>query len=619
MNRYLPFLLLLLPFIIAAQPGYWQQHVDYKMDIRMDVKTHRFTGTQKLTYTNNSPDTLRKAFYHLFWNAFQKGSMMHLHSLAVPDPDPRVKGKFDNLKKDEEGFTEVHKLTMDGIPAPFHVEGTILEVTLPKPIPPGGTAVFDMEFLTQVPIQIRRSGRDNAEGIDYSMSQWYPKIAEYDRQGWHPDPYIAREFYGPWGDFDVKITIDKHYIVAAGGYLQNPEEVGHGYEEKGATLRLPKGDTYTYHFKAPNVHDFVWAADRDYVHKKLVRKDGMVLHFFYQPGRATAAWEKLPAIMDVAYDYMNKHFGQYQYKSYSFIQGGDGGMEYPLATLITGNRDLHSLVGVAVHEGMHSWYQMMLATNESLYPWMDEGFTTYASTKTMNFLAQQGLLGRVKPQDDPFASHYARYIQVHKAGLEEPLITHADHYTTNTAYWTGAYTKGEITLRQLEYVIGEENLAQGLLKYFDKWHFKHPTADDFFKVMEDQSGLVLDWYQEYWINLTHGIDYAIDKVEKINRKKTKVTLKKIDRMPMPLDVTVTYRNGDKELYYIPLRIMRGEKTGDVLTKMETHILPDWPWVQSEYSFVIPAKMKKIKSIEIDASHRMADLNRSDNFYAVPKK
>lgn len=613
--KKLLFLVLLFISIFAqAQPDRWQQHVDYQMNIDFDVRSHQFTGHQKITYTNNSPDKLTTLYYHLFLNAFQQGSEMHLHMQNVPDPDPRVAGKFKNLKDGDIGFTQVKSLTADGKPTNFTIQGTILEVNLPTPIPPQSSVVLEMDFLSQVPVQIRRNGRNNAEGIDYSMAQWYPKLAEYDRDGWHPDPYIAREFYGVWGDFDVKITIDKDYIVAAGGYLQNPNEVGNGYQEDGAKLNLPEGDKLTYHFKAPNVHDFVWAADRDYVHKKYLRKDGLLLHFFYQEGKKTKAWDKLAVIMDEAISFMNEHFGQYQYKTYSYIQGGDGGMEYPLATLITGHRPITSLVGVSVHEQLHSWYQMMLASNESLYPWMDEGFTTYASTMTMNHLAKKGLLGSMQYEEDPFAAHYSRYIQVNKAGVEEPLSTHADHYLTNTAYWTGAYTKGELTVRQLEYVIGRDNVAQGLLKYFDLWKGKHPNPDDFFKVMEDQSGVTLDWYQDYWIQTTHTIDFAIKSVKRQSRKTTKIKIEKVGVMPMPLDVVVTYKNGDKKLFYIPLDVMRGEKTGDVLTEMETNIEKDWTVLQKEYEFIIPSKFKNIMSVAIDPSNRMADINRENNTY-----
>ncbi len=157
---------------------------------------------------------------------------------------------------------------------------TILEVKLDKPIPPKSKVIFDMEFQAQVPVQVRRSGRDNAEGVRYSMSQWYPKLCEYDDEGWHPTPYIAREFYGVWGDFDVNISIDKNYIIGATGYLQNANQVGYGYEAPGAKVARPAGNKLVWHFNAPNVHDFVWAADPDYIHlTKKVREDWYYMLF----------------------------------------------------------------------------------------------------------------------------------------------------------------------------------------------------------------------------------------------------------------------------------------------------------------------------------------------------
>jgi hypothetical protein len=153
---------------------------------------------------------------------------------------------------------------------------------LDKPILPKNKVVFDTEFEAQVPIQIRRSGRDNAEGVRFSMSQWYPKMSEYDHEGWHPTPYIAREFYGVWGDFEVNLSIQKDYVVAATGYLQNPQEIGHGYENEGSKVNRPAGDMLTWKFVAPNVHDFVWAADPEYIHISKNVRDGLVLHAFYK-------------------------------------------------------------------------------------------------------------------------------------------------------------------------------------------------------------------------------------------------------------------------------------------------------------------------------------------------
>ncbi|MEL7005394.1 MAG: M1 family metallopeptidase [Bacteroidota bacterium] len=411
-----------------AQPksqGYWQQHVNYEMEIDMDVNTHRFTGKQKLVYTNNSPDTLTKAYYHLYFNAFQPGSMMDVRSLNIADPDGRVGSRISKLNEDEIGYQHINSLKQNGKTASYKIEGTILSVILPEPILPGGKATFEMDFDGQVPIQIRRSGRDNAEGISYSMSQWYPKLAEYDYLGWHTNPYIGREFHGVWGDFDVKITIDPNYVIGGTGYLQNPNKIGHGYQKEGKTV-AKSTKPLTWHFVAPNVHDFMWAADPDYTHTKIDGPNGTTLHFFYQKNASTEEnWGKLPAMMAKAMEFMNTNFGVYPYKQYSFVQGGDGGMEYPMSTLITGNRNFNSLLGVSVHEMIHSWFQGALATNESLYPWIDEGFTSYASSATMTHLLNPNATGNIH-----LGSHRGYHFMAN-SGKEEPLATHADHYHTN--------------------------------------------------------------------------------------------------------------------------------------------------------------------------------------------
>lgn len=615
MNKYLIYGWLLL-LVSTAQTyaqrtgGYWQQHVDYKMDIDFDATIHRFTGKQKIVYTNNSPDELKQVFYHLYFNAFQPGSMMDVRSRTIKDPDGRVTDRIFYLKPDEIGYQKIKSLKQDGKPLTYKIEGTILEVKLNKAIQPGKKTTFEMEFEGQVPKQIRRSGRDNREGVAYSMTQWYPKLAEYDYQGWHANPYVGREFHGVWGDFDVKITMDSSYVIAGSGYLQNPEKIGHGYTTK--KVKRDKGAKLTWHFKAPNVHDFAWAADKDYVHKTTAGPSGVTLHFFYKKNladRYKENWKKLPEYTAKAMDYINKNAGKYPYKQYSVIQGGDGGMEYAMATLITGKRPLGSLVGVTVHEMVHSWYQMVLATNESLYAWMDEGFNTYISNLTMQYLFRG--IAKLNTRG------YQGYKALVKSGTEEALSTHADHFNTNRAYGTAAYTKGSIFVNQLNYIIGKENTAKGLLAYYDTWKFKHPTDMDFVRVMEKVSGLELDWYREYWVLSTHTIDYGIKTVQS-KGDKTEVVLERIGRMPMPVEVMVTYNDGSKEKYYMPLRVMRGEKPQED-KNMKRILKPDWPWTYPTYNLVIDRKRSDIAKIEIDPSKLMADVERENNVYPTKVK
>jgi hypothetical protein len=258
---------------------YWQQHVDYTMDINIDVKTFQYGGSQQLIYTNNSPDDLEVVFYHLFYNAFQPGSEMDVRSMTIGDADSRVGDRISKLQKEDIGFLNVVRLTQNGEQVKHTVVGTVLEVELKTPIISGESAVFEMEFQGQVPPVIRRAGKNSNEGVALSMAQWYPKMAEYDFEGWHADPYISREFHGVWGNFDVKLTLDKNYTVGGTGYLQNPTEVGHGYGEKETK---EKSDVLTWHFVAPNVHDFTWAADPNFVHDTLQVPDGPLLHFLYK-------------------------------------------------------------------------------------------------------------------------------------------------------------------------------------------------------------------------------------------------------------------------------------------------------------------------------------------------
>ncbi|WP_138430866.1 M1 family metallopeptidase [Fodinibius saliphilus] len=592
---------------------YWQQEAEYKMEINIDAENHHFTGVQELTYHNNSPDTLHRAFYHLYFNAFQPNSMMDVRSRTIADPDGRVRDRIQKLPEDEIGYHHINSLKQDGKKVDYTVDGTILEVTLDEPILPGESTVFNMEFESQVPRQIRRSGWMNKEGVEFSMSQWYPKLSEYDEDGWHPNPYIGREFHGVWGSFDVKITIDSSYVMGATGHLQNADEIGHGYADN---YNRPNSEKLTWHWKADNVHDFMWGADPDFTHTTAQVPNGPKLHFLYQADTVAVnakqysqeqlrqSWERLPQATVTAFQFMSKHFGKYPYDKFTVIQGGDGGMEYPMATLITGNRSFGSLVGVTVHELVHSWYYGVLATNESRYPWMDEGFTTYSSALVMDHLFKNG------NEERPHKRSYQSYFSIAEDGQQEALDTHADHFHTNRAYGAASYSTGAVFLNQLRYIVGGEHFDRGMKRYFEEWKFKHPDGRDFLRVMEQESNMVLDWYYQYFIESTKHIDYGITSVLEDNGS-TYVTLERHDLMPMPIDLVVSYKDGSQELYYMPLRIMRNTKPHSS-SDMQRIVKPDWPWVNPTYTLEIDAPSSEIKRIEIDPSMRMADVNRENN-------
>ncbi len=602
--------------LVYAQPDRWQQRIAYAINVQMNVETNRFTGTEKIDYWNNSPDTLSRLFIHLYWNAFQPNSMMDQRSIElgkrvigtdkkgneVRDWDERVKDRISKLTPEQIGWDSVTSLTINGAAQTLIYHETILEVKLSSPILPHSKTAMNVAFNSQVPLQVRRSGRDNAEGIRYSMSQWYPKMVEYDYQGWNANPYIAREFYGVWGDYNVNITIDKKYVLAGSGTIQNPNEVAHGYGAAANHQPSTTSPTLTWKFLAQNVHDFVWAADPDYNVIKRQAANGPLLYIVYKKvDSLEAKWQNFADTMQLAYPYMSKTFGAYPYKNYSFIQGGDGGMEYPNATLIK-----NASTGTGIHEWMHSWYQGMMGTNESLYPWMDEGFTTYAELRISNNLhGGQGF---------PFANAYNGYYRLVKSGFEEPMSTHSDHYNTNYAYGNAAYSKGAVFMAQLGYIVGAQTLDKILLAYYSEWRFKHPNPNDFIRVAEKQSGIELQWYKEYWVYTTKTIDYALGDIS-TESDNAVLSIKRIGLMPMPADVLVTYKDGSQEMHYIPMNLMYGTKKAEDSIPVVLH--PEWKWTQPEYSLPLNKPVKDIKEIEIDPSGRMADVNRVNNKITIP--
>ena len=605
---------------LNAQSDRWQQRIKYQINVDMDVLSNRFSGEEKITYWNNSPDTLFRLFFHAYWNAFQPNSMMDVRSRElgkiilgydkkgneVYDWDSRVKDRISKLKPDEIGYQKITSVKIAGIEQLLKNHETILEVKLATPIPPHSKTSLNVFFEAQVPLQVRRSGRDNAEGIRYSMSQWYPKMAEYDYQGWNANPYVAREFYGVWGDYDVAINIDSSYMLAASGTLQNPDEIGFGYQNASSNKLNNLNNTLakkTWKFSVQNVHDFVWAADPTYTMIKRQPKNGPLLYIIYKKvDSLETKWQKLADTVELAYPFMAKTFGAYPYKNYSFIQGGDGGMEYPMATLIK-NAD----IGTALHEWMHSWFQGMLASNESLFPWMDEGFTSYAESRITAYLHGN--------KNFIYADDYRGYFDLVKSGREEPMSTHADHYGSNYAYLRAVYSKGSVFLSQLGYITGTETIDKILQTYYNEWRFKHPNANDFIKVAEKVSGMELQLYKEYWMNTTKTIDYALGDIS-FENGKTKLLLKRLGNMPMPIDVLVTYKDGTRELHYIPLNLMYGAKESEDKS-IPFMVHEEWKWTHPTYELELSKKVSEIKELEIDPSYLMADINRVNNKIIIP--
>ena len=594
--------LIFITINFAYSQNYWQQHVDYQMDIDMNVEDFTFKGTQKIVYTNNSPDTLNKVYYHLFFNAFRPGSQMDVRSRTIKDPDRRVRDRIFNLSNEDYGALNVSSIKQNSQALMFQENETILLVRLEKPLLPGKKTTLNMVFEGQVPQQIRRSGKMSKEGVHLTMTQWFPKLVEYDSEGWHPNPYIGREFHGVWGDYSVNITIDKRYVVGGTGYLQNADEIGHGYSKK--ETKQTDSSTNTWKFYAPNVHDFAWAADPDYIHDIVKSSSGVNLHFFYKPSVNADDWKKLQDDTIKLMDYFEKNLGPYPWKQYSVIQGGDGGMEYAMCTMITGERSYPSLLGVTNHELAHTWFHHILATNEAKHPWMDEGFTVFISALAENHVTNVD-------SNFPHKGDYESYYALVKSGYEQAQTTHSDRYDYNYAYGVSAYSKGAVFLAQLGYIIGDENLRKTLKRYYDEFKFKHPTPNDFKRVAEKVSDLELEWYLNEWTRTPHKIDYGIN-ISSLENDRL-VILERKARIPMPIELVVYFSDGTSEMYYIPNDLMFGYKKFDA----KVNYMEPWNWASSQYEFKVEG-LKKIIKIEIDPSKRLADFNQADNIIEIPQ-
>ncbi len=593
--------LILISYLIFTSSvfsqNYWQQEANYKIFVDVNTKKDTYIGNQEIIYTNNSLDTLNKVFFHLYFNAFYPGSDMAERLDSGDDINTRFSVNINKLNPGEEGFLKVSNLKQDDIEIESYVSDTILEVTLANPLLPGDSSVFSMDFEGKVPITIRRAGKNSPMGVRLSMAQWYPKISEYDYEGWNTAPYHGREFHGVWGDFDVTIKIDKNYIVAASGYLQETDP-------SNPKLGIKSGKQRIWNFIAPKVHDFTWAADPDYTHDIYDGPNGVKLNFYYKNDpEIISNWKKLQPITAELMRFFNENIGMYPYNQYSVVQGGDGGMEYSMLTLINSGKEFVPLVSVTSHELAHAWFQGVLATNEMKHEWMDEGSASYFGD-----LAESYVLG--SDFYNSIYSSYFRYISLANSGQEMPQATNANRYKYNRAYESTAYSKGFVFLSQLRYIIGEEAFKKTIKNYYNTYKFTHPLPNDLRRIAEQSSGILLNWYLTDWTQTTNKIDYSISNV-KGNGKRTTITLNRVGLMPMPLEVLVRFKNGKEIIYYIPIDLMRGEKKKPQYAKNWIQI-QDWSWAYKEYSFEIDHELDSILSVNINPTGLIADTDGSNN-------
>ncbi|MDL1913740.1 MAG: M1 family metallopeptidase [Bergeyella sp.] len=613
MRKNLAFFVFLWGLVFQAQKaGYYQQSVKYTMNIDVDVRKFTYKGEQAIVYKNNSPDELDIIYFHLYWNAFQPHSIMDQEiQNRGKNSDSRLNiggvSRLSSLLPSERGIQDIKEIRQNGREVKYEIQGTIMKVFLRKAIRPGTSTALSMKWESQIPVQIRRSGRNNAEGIALTMTQWYPKIAEYDYDGWAVFDYISREFHAPFADFDVRISIDKDYIIGAGGTLKNPDEV-RGYKTD-AKIRYDQNNKVTWHWTAENILDFAWAADPGYIVERFRVPRGSEIFYVYKVSDKTAFWALSKDYITRFFLLMNSKYGAYAYPTYSFIQGGDGGMEYGRCSMILGEaKSLERLVRLMVHEGVHSWFQQMLATNESMRAWMDEGFTTYTQDFIMNILFPPR-----SSRPNPFVGILTSYQLFVLSGAEQPAGLLADTYDSAKQYNMASYVKGALYLVELGYIMGEEKLSEVLKEYFTDWKMKHPTDRDFMNIAQKISGMDLKWFHHYWINTTKTIDYSIRNVVYTD-KETFVTLERKGGIPMPIDLVAVTKDKKHLMYSIPIQLTRKAKERDTYGSFK--ILPVWSSSCKQYTLSLPLSKNQLDVLLIDPSQRLADISPEDNRWEV---
>lgn len=503
MRKYILLFITTLVLWCHAQGQYWQQEVNYRIDVTLDDKLHSVTGFEKIEYINNSPDTLRFIWFHLWPNAYKNDKTAFSDQMLE-----NGKTNFYFSNKEDKGYInrldfKVNNITAQTEDHPQHID--IVSVILPEPLPPGQRVEITTPFHVKLPFNYSRSGHD---GQSYQLTQWYPKPAVYDKTGWHPMPYLDQgEFYSEFGSFDVQITVPKNYVVAATGELQNAEEkewlasrstfdwkpaikkvknAGGGLKSIVQPFPESSRETKTLQFKQSRVHDFAWFADKRFIVKQdtcqLSTGKIITATSYYTPEYKSTWDNSLQYAKDAVRHYSNL-VGEYPYAVVSVVQGPasfGGGMEYPTITVISPSGDAKDIDNTIAHEIGHNWFYGILATNERAHPWMDEGVNTFYDDKYYSLKYGR----RLALERDLFETKAV-------GKTDQPIELSSEKYTEPNYYLTAYYKTAE-WLRYVESELGTETFNRAMQEYYQQWQFKHPEPADLKKVMEEISGRNLD-------------------------------------------------------------------------------------------------------------------------------
>lgn len=521
--------------LLFAQ-NYFQQEVNYKIDVKLDDIRHELNAFIEIEYVNHSPDDLTFIYFHLWPNAYKD------HNTAFAKQLLEI-GRMDFYfsKPEDRGYIDQLDFKINNEPARFEFEKNNIDICklfLNKPLKSGEKIIISTPFHVKIPKVFSRMGHDKNS---YQITQWFPKPAVYDREGWHPLNYLDQgEYYSEYGSFDVKITLPKNYVVGATGDLQNEDEMKWLNEKAKITLAMVKpldipNDSFppsskemkTLYYKQNNIHDFGWFADKRYYVLKgeveLPDSKRKVTTWTLFTNEEFNLWRKSIEYINDAVLFYSKNVGEYPYHQATALQGSlvfGGGMEYPNVTTIGRADKAEDLESVIVHEIGHNWFYGIFGTNERDNPWMDEGINTYYENRYMNtkypnqHILLQDFTKIPIPEffhiHAPSVSEYPYLIQAMRH-IDQPMNSSSER-VTDANYWAMIYAKTALMINYLRASLTTVEFDRVMQKYFDLWKFKHPSPKDFRKVFEEETRKELDWFFDEILPTTKMVDYKIKKL-----------------------------------------------------------------------------------------------------------
>ncbi|MEC8228447.1 MAG: M1 family metallopeptidase, partial [Pseudomonadota bacterium] len=556
----------------AGEPGhqYWQQKVDYDIDVTLNEDKRRIDASEEIVYHNNAPDTLKYLWIQLDQNKFRDDSMSALTTTfgGIGNRGPATSAasgsspaklsmgaiRRQQFVDDNELGYQIKKVT-DGRGKPLHyvIVGTLMRVDLAEPLKPGKKTELNIDFgynIVEEDAVSARSGYehfpdDEREGGNdiFLLAQWFPRLAAYtDYEAWTNKEFIGRgEFTLEFGDYEVSMTVPADHIVSSTGVLQNPRDVLTSEQrdrleeaedaDRPVFIVTPEealenekegtSDTKTWHFKADNVRDFAWASSRKFMwDAKGVKQGGPQKHVMamsFWPKEGGDLWKKYSTESIVhTLEVYNRFTFNYPYPTAQSVNGPVGGMEYPMITFNGPRTELQDdgsrtyslaekrfLIGVVIHEVGHTYFPMIVNSDERQWTWMDEGLNSFLD----------GVAGREWDPDIPWGVEPRDVTGYMKSQTQVPIMTQSDSVLR---LGPNAYTKPAVALNILrETILGRELFDFAFKEYAQRWMFKRPTPSDFFRTMEEASGVDLDWFWRGWFYTTDHVDISLDKVYKL--------------------------------------------------------------------------------------------------------